>query len=136
MAQNGSLVYYALTVNNVFALYRTMQGATVPAGTKFPVDPNRPQRHHGLCRRERPADRHRFGGAGHRDQDVVGRGGKPGPDASKFIQMKAIVPTYDTSDPDDWVPNGTKTMMLAMVGMHIVAAPMVIRRCCGPRSST
>ena len=37
MAQNGSLVYYSLTVNNVFAIYRTMQGATVPNGTQFPV---------------------------------------------------------------------------------------------------
>ena len=37
MAQNGSLVYYAITVNQVFAYYRTMLGASVPSGTKFPL---------------------------------------------------------------------------------------------------
>ena len=121
MAQNGSLVYYALTVNNVFALYRTMQGAAVPAGTKFPVT--------------------------QADLDVItnfaAANGQPPvidsealaieiksawiessslADASTFIQMKAIVPTYDTSNPNDWVQTGTKTTMLAMVGMHVVGS--------------
>jgi hypothetical protein len=121
MAQNGSLVYYALTVNNVFALYRTMQGAVVPPTTKFPVT--------------------------QADLDAITNfaavNGQPAvidpealaieiksswiessslADPSKFIQMKAVVPTYDTSDPNDWVQNGTKTTMLAMVGMHVVGS--------------
>jgi hypothetical protein len=44
------------------------------------------------------------------------------PDADKFIQMQATVPTYDKSHPNDWVPNGTKTVTLAMVGIHIVGS--------------
>jgi hypothetical protein len=32
------------------------------------------------------------------------------------------VPTYDKSNPNDWVPNGTATKNLAMVGMHIVGS--------------
>jgi hypothetical protein len=36
--------------------------------------------------------------------------------------MQAIVPTYNKSNADDWVPNGTKTITLAMVGMHIVGS--------------
>ena len=43
-------------------------------------------------------------------------------DADKFLQMKAIVPTYDKTNPNEWVPNGTKTVTLAMVGMHIVGS--------------
>lgn len=121
MAQNGSLVYYALTVNNVFALYRTMQGANVPAGTKFPIT---------------QADLDAI-------TDFAAANGQPKvidpealaieiktswieasslDDPSKFLQMKAVVPTYDTSDPNEWVQNGTKTTMLAMVGMHVVGS--------------
>jgi len=121
MAQNGSLVYYALTVNNVFALYRTMQGGSVPPGTKFPVT---------------QADLDAI-------TDFAALNGQPPvidpealaieiktswieasslDDPSQFLQMKAVVPTYNTSDPNDWVQNGTKTATLAMVGMHVVGS--------------
>jgi hypothetical protein len=121
MAQNGSLVYYSLIVNNVFALYRTMQGATVPPGTKFPL--TQPE-----------LDAIVAFAASHGQPPVidpealaieikaswVDAAGLA--DADKFIQMKAIVPTYDTTNPDDWVPNGTTTKTLAMVGLHVVGS--------------
>lgn len=121
MAQNGSLVYYALIVNNVFALYRTMQGATVPAGTKFPLT---------------QADLNTITAfaAAHGQPPVIDPQALAVEiktswveaagliDADKFIQMTAIVPTYDKSNPNDWVPNGTKTVRLAMVGMHVVGS--------------
>jgi hypothetical protein len=121
MAQNGSLVYYALTVNNVFALYRTMQGASVPAGTKFPVT------------QANLDDIVNFAAANGQppviDPEALAIEVKSAwieasslADPSKFIQMKAVVPTYDTSDPNDWVQNGTKTTTLAMVGMHVVGS--------------
>ena len=121
MAQNGSLVYYALTVNNVFALYRTMQGANVPAGTKFPVN-----------QADLDAIESFAAANGHSpviDSEALAIEIKSAwiessslADPSKFIQMKATVPTYDTSDPHEWVQNGTKTAMLAMVGMHVVGS--------------
>ncbi|MFL6234547.1 MAG: hypothetical protein ACJ76N_15555 [Thermoanaerobaculia bacterium] len=121
MAQNGSLVYYAITVNNVFALFRTMQGASVPAGTKFPVT---------------QADLDavtNFAAANGQppviDSEAMAIEIKSSwiessslADPSKFIQMKAIVPVYDTSNPNDWVQTGTATKMLAMVGIHIVGS--------------
>jgi hypothetical protein len=121
MAQNGSLVYYALTVNNVYALYRTMQGASVPANTRFPVT---------------QADLNTitsFAAANGQppviDSEALAIELKSAwiessslADASTFIQMKAIVPTYDTSNPNDWVQTGTHTTMLAMVGMHVVGS--------------
>ncbi|HKI03085.1 MAG TPA: hypothetical protein VKK31_14005 [Thermoanaerobaculia bacterium] len=121
MAQNGSLVYYALTVNNVFALYRTMQGAAVPAGTQFPIT---------------QADLDavtNFAAANGQppviDPEALAIEIKSAwieasslDDPSQFIQMKATVPTYDTSNPNDWVQNGTKTTTLAMVGMHVVGS--------------
>jgi hypothetical protein len=121
MAQNGSLVYYALTVNNVFALYRTMQGANVPAGTKFPVN-----------QADLDAIETFAAANGHSpviDSEALAIEIKSAwiessslADPSQFIQMKAVVPTYDTSDPNEWVQNGTKTAMLAMVGMHVVGS--------------
>ncbi|HEV7508485.1 MAG TPA: hypothetical protein VGS07_26630 [Thermoanaerobaculia bacterium] len=121
MAQNGSLVYYSLMVNNVFALYRTMQGATVPGGTKFPL--TQPE-----------LDAITAFAATHGQPPVIDSEAlaieikaswveaASLTDASKFIQMKAIVPNYNTSNPDDWVPSGTRTVTLAMVGMHIVGS--------------
>ena len=122
MAQNGSLVYYSLMVNNVFALYRTMLGTSVPAGTKFPItqaeldDVTTFASDNGMA----PVIDSEALAIEIKTSWVEAAG--LGPDASKFIQMKAIVPTYDTSNPDDWVPNGTKTVTLAMVGMHIVGS--------------
>jgi hypothetical protein len=121
MAQNGSLVYYALTVNNVFALYRTMQGPTVPNGTKFPLTQT------DLNAITSFASSH--GQPPVIDPEALAIEIKSSwveaqglVDADKFIQMKAIVPTYDKTNPNDWVPNGTKTVTLAMVGMHIVGS--------------
>ena len=121
MAQNGSLVYYSLTVNNVFALFRTMQGASVPAGTKFPVNQT------DLNAITAFAASH--GQPAVIDPEALAVEVKASwveaqglPDAEKFIQMKAIVPTYNKSNPNDWVPNGTQTITLAMVGMHVVGS--------------
>jgi hypothetical protein len=122
MSQNGSLVYYALTVNNVFALYRTMQGASVPVGTQFPL--TQTDLNAILA----------FAAANGQppviDSEALAieiktswvEAASLGPDVKSFIQMPAIVPTYDKTDPNDWVPNGTQVMMLAMVGMHIVGS--------------
>jgi hypothetical protein len=121
MAQNGSLVYYALTVNNVFALYRTMQGASVPAGTKFPVTQTDLDAitNFAAANGQPPVI----------DSEALAVEIKSAwidasslADPSQFIQMKAVIPTYDTTNPNDWVQTGTTTKMLAMVGMHIVGS--------------
>jgi hypothetical protein len=121
MAQNGSLVYYALTVNNVFALYRTMQGATVAGGTKFPLtqtDLNAITAFAAAHGQPPVIDSEAL--AIEIKSSWVEAAGLV--DADKFIQMQAIVPKYDKSNPNDWVPNGTQTITLAMVGMHIVGS--------------
>jgi hypothetical protein len=121
MSQNGSLVYYALTVNNVFALYRTMLGATVPAGTMFPT--TQPELDAII------AFATANGMAPVIDSEALAIELKTSwveaaslPNPNDFIQMKGIVPDYDKSDPHDWKPIGTKVVDLAMVGMHIVGS--------------
>ena len=121
MAQNGSLVYYALTVNNVYALYRTMQGAAVPAGTKFPLTQTDLNAITAFAASHgQPAVIDSEALAIEIKSSWVEAAGLT--DADKFIQMKAIVPTYNKTNPDNWVPNGTQTVTLAMVGMHVVGS--------------
>ncbi len=121
MAQNGSLVYYTLTVNNIFVLYRSMVGDPVPTGTQFPVtqaDLDAVTAFAATVGESPVLDGEAL--AIEIKASWVEADGLP--DADEFIQMKATVPTYDRSDPDDWVPNGTKTTTLAMVGMHVVGS--------------
>lgn len=40
----------------------------------------------------------------------------------QYITVMAQVPNYDTSDPERWVPKGTKRIKVALVGMHIVGS--------------
>jgi hypothetical protein len=98
-----------------------MQGATVPAGTKFPLTQT------DLDSITTFATAH--GQPSVIDPEALAIEIKASfveaaglPDADKFIQMQATVPTYDKSNPNDWVPNGTKTATLAMVGIHIVGS--------------
>jgi hypothetical protein len=44
------------------------------------------------------------------------------PDSSSYITMTATIPTYDTTNPNQWTPNGSKTVPLALVGMHVVGS--------------
>ncbi len=121
LAQNGSLVYYSLTVNNVFALFRSMQGTPVPIGTQFPT--NQAQLNSVLTfatsKGQSPVIDAEALAVEIKASWVEAAGLA---DASQFIQMKAIVPTYDKTNPNEWVPNGTTTVTLAMVGMHVVGS--------------
>jgi hypothetical protein len=41
---------------------------------------------------------------------------------SDYVQETAIVPTFDKTDPNNWVPNGQATVKLVMVGLHVVGS--------------
>jgi hypothetical protein len=44
------------------------------------------------------------------------------PNPNNYITMTATVPTYDKSNPNQWIPNGQKTVQLALVAMHVVGS--------------
>jgi hypothetical protein len=122
MAQNGSLVYYATIVNDVYAYFRTMQGSTVPAGLQFPITQaaltsvTNFARAHGKTLVDSNAMAIEVKSAWVEADGL--------PDKDKFIQMQATIPTYDKTDPNKWVPNGQKTVTLAMVGIHVVGSTL------------
>jgi PKD repeat protein len=126
MAQNGSLVYYAISANNVFALYRTMLGATVPAGRQFPVtdedfdtDPTTTDLNDILAfatANNQPPVIDSEALAVEIKSSWVKVQGLADPD--KFIQMTGVVPKFNAN----WERDGTETVRLAMVGLHIAGS--------------
>jgi hypothetical protein len=121
VAQTGSLVYYVTMVNDVYAYFLTgLKDQQINTNNQFPtsqadlnqitafaalhgktfIDPN------ALAIEVKSA--------------WVEAGGLP--NLSSYITMTATVPTYDKSNPLKWVPNGEKTVELALVGMHVVGS--------------
>ncbi len=122
ISQKGSLVYYVTTVNDAFAYMVTggANGGISPAPTQFPVT-------------QAEMDRIVAFAAAHQKTIAAPEAlalelktswveASSVADPSKFITMDATVPTFDTSDPAKWKPNGQKTVELAMVGMHVVGS--------------
>lgn len=120
MAQNGSLVYYATTVNDVFAYFATgaKNGSITPAD-HFPTSQA------DLNKVVTFAQAH---GKTFPDPEALAIEVKSawiepiGLDASKYISATAVVPTYDQSNNLSWTPTGTKTVKLILVGMHVVGS--------------
>lgn len=126
-AQNSSLVYYLTTVNNVYAYYATAlkNGAIAspggdPAFAKFPTTQAELDAIEAFAAANGKTLVDSEALAIEIKSSWVEAAGLP--DLHKFIQMKATIPTYDTSDPDHWIKNGEKTVNMAMVGMHVVGS--------------
>jgi hypothetical protein len=121
-AQNGSLVYYVTMVNDVYAYFLTgtKNGGITPAPTQFPTTPV------DLNKIVAFAAAH---GKTFTDPDALAIEVKSSwveaaglSNLSSYITMTATIPTYDTSNPNQWIPNGQKTVQLAMVGVHVVGS--------------
>jgi hypothetical protein len=121
-AQNGSLVYYGISVNDVFAYFLTgaKDGGITPQPTQFPT--TQPE-----------LDKIVAFAAGHRktfpDPEALAVEVKTSwveatnlPNLSSYITIQATVPSYDQSNPNLWTVNGQKTVQLALTGMHVVGS--------------
>jgi hypothetical protein len=122
ISQNGALVYYITAVNDVFAYHRTMQGATIPNPTsiKFP-----------LTMAQGNAVKTFAAGKGHTiiDPEALAIETKSSwveatavPNPNDYLQVTAVIPTFNKSNPNNWVPNGQTTVKLVMVGTHVVGS--------------
>jgi hypothetical protein len=123
MSEKGSLIYYAITVNDVYAYFLTgtMDGGITPKPTQFPTTAG------NLSKITTFASAH---GKTFPDPDALAIELKTSwveassvPDVSKYITMMASIPVYDKSDPKHWKPTGANTtVLLAMVGAHVVGS--------------
>ena len=103
-AVNGSLVYYTTMVNDVYAYFLTgkKNGGITPAPTQFPTNQTQ------LNQVVNFAAAH---GKTFPDPEALAIEVKTSwveaqglPDLNTYITMTATVPTYNTSNPDHWVP--------------------------------
>jgi hypothetical protein len=124
-AQNGSLIYYGIMVNDVYAYYLTGQKhGTIEPGNPNPTFPTTMSDLNAITTF---AASH---GTTLPDADALAVEVKTSwveasslpSNASGYITTTAVVPTYNTSSTTDWKQNGTKTIQLALVGIHVVGS--------------
>jgi hypothetical protein len=129
--QGGSLVYYATIVNDVYAYFLTgvADGKILPS-TASPPTAEFPTTQAGLnaivnfAANAAAPNKKTFPDPNALTVEVksawVEAAGLP--NLSSYITMTATIPSYDTSDPSKWTPNGQKTVELALVGIHVVGS--------------
>jgi hypothetical protein len=121
LSQAKSLVYYTLAVNDVYAYFLTgnKTGGITPAATVFPNTPG------GLTAVTNFASSK---GVTFPDPNALTVEVKMSwvdastlPSSANYVTVNATVPNYNTTNPAQWVPSGTKNITLALVGVHFVA---------------
>jgi hypothetical protein len=125
MSQNGSLVYYMSMVNDVYAFFLTgtKNGEITLNPTQFPTTQAELDEIIAFAQDN---------GTTFPDPEALAIELKTAwveaaglPNLSTYITMTATIPTYDTKNPNLWVPkvpNGQKTALMALVGMHVVGS--------------
>jgi hypothetical protein len=120
MTINGKLVYYALSVNDVYGYFLTGQKDGAISATGFPTTAP------ALSAIEAFALAHSttFPDPNALTVEVksawIETAGLA--DVNKYITITATIPTYNTSNPTHWVNTGTKQAQLALVGIHVVGS--------------
>lgn len=121
MTQSGSLIYYGIEVNDVFAYYLTAENQGAITNIQFPVNANdltaittfgAQNGGHSFLNPNALAIEIKTSWV---DAAAV-------PNANDHITMMAKVPTYYTGNPQHWLQNGTKTIRVALIGMHVVGS--------------
>jgi hypothetical protein len=118
-AQNGSLVYYATMVNDVYAYFLTRE-KTRNLNDLFPTT---------KAELDKIKDFAAAHGTTFSDPNTltvevksswVKAAGLPHRDT--YVTMSATIPTYDKSNPKRWKANGKENVELALVGIHVVGS--------------
>ena len=122
ITQAGSLIYYGMAVNDVYAYYVTQINPLVTNNTSAPFPTDQAQL---------TAIQNFATSKGHTllDPNSLAMEIKTAwvdastlPNASDYITMKATVPTYNKSNAAAWTQNGTKTITAALIGIHVVGS--------------
>jgi hypothetical protein len=121
MAQNGSLVYFSIFVNDEYAYFLTgnNHGAFTPAQTTFPTNTAQMQQIYSYAL----AHGHTLTDSNTLTMEIKTAWIETkGLDTSKYITINATIPNYNTNNPGIWLTNGTRQAQLALVGIHIVGS--------------
>ena len=120
LSQQGSLVYYGVHVNQIYAFFLTGQKNGQIQATVFPRNSQ------DLSQVIKYAS-NMFPGVPVLDPQTLVMEFKSSwvdastvPDKSKFVTMEAVVPKFSHDSSTTWSQAGTETLELALVGLHIV----------------
>ncbi|WP_166926195.1 hypothetical protein [Flavobacterium poyangense] len=121
MGENKSLVYYITMVNDVYAYFLTGVNEGKLNGNQFPTT--------AAARDSILAYAKTQGWTAPPDPNALAMELKTSwvevkdlPNADTYVKIKAIIPTYDKSNPNAWVEKGQKKTTLALVGIHVVGS--------------
>jgi hypothetical protein len=126
VAQNGSLIYYVTMVNDVMAYFLTgtKDGGITPTPTQFPTTQTELTKIVNFASAAAPPNNKTFP-----DPNALAIEVKSSwiettglANLNQYITTQAEIPTFDTSNPNKWVPNGKKTTTLALIGVHVVGS--------------
>jgi len=120
MAQNGSLVYYVLFVNDVYAYYQAAAKKGLVDSNRFPTTAAELSKIVALAAANKDTLVDSNALAMELKTSWVEAASLP--NAGNYVTITAIIPVYDTSHKDHWIPIGEKTTKLALVGMHVVGS--------------
>lgn len=121
MAENKSLVYYITMVNDVYAYYLSGVNEGKLNNSQFPTtqkELNSILAYAKVKGLPNPPDANAL--AMELKTSWVETTNLP--NAKSYVTIKAIIPTYNKSNPNKWVVNGERTATLALVGMHVVGS--------------
>ncbi|BAV06614.1 hypothetical protein SAMN05421788_107275 [Filimonas lacunae] len=120
LSRNGALVYYLTIVNDVYANYLTFAKQGLINNSRFPTTAATLD---SICKLARKS------GVTLPDSNALAMEFKSSwvetstlDDSTGYIRMIARVTKYDTSNPARWLPKGTKTVSVALVGVHVVGS--------------
>lgn len=122
-AANGSLVYYATVVNDVYAYFETGVKDGAISATQFPTTSS------DLNSIIAFATAHGKPNPPFPDPNALAIEVKSSwvvaaglPNLSSYITMNATIPTYTPTSANLWTQTGQQTVQLALVGMHVVGS--------------
>ena len=118
ISQQGSLVYYGIHVNDVYAYFLTGQkGGTIMA-TDFPTTQA------DLDAIEAFAGNNFADGAALAIEVKTSWVDASTVEASQYLTISAEVPRYTHTSSTTWIAAGSETLELALVGMHVVGSAL------------
>ena len=123
MSQNGSLVYYLTMVNDMYAYYLKAVAVHAPGidSAHFPTDANTKDSIIKFAKT-------------HGDTSIIDGNAlaieiktswvraSTVPDPENYFTVKATIPNYDTTNARLWIHKGDTTVLMALVGMHVVGS--------------
>lgn len=125
-AQNGSLIYYGIHVNDVYAYFLTaMRQGQISSSAQFPTTAadltpiTNFATAHGVTF---PDSNPPTSSALALEIKTSWIEASKLPDPQNYITMTATIPTYNKPNSNQWTPGPDQTVQLALVGMHVVGS--------------